>query len=119
MLPWHGGGTMNVLDLNYNFASLSVRDLLEARDTYHYHLMSKANVVGTAIGLYLIRHDESWPTRKGEAKSPSNKKTYPRTLSNSEVRDYSWPCILAFVSSWQSEEEFGPNGRYQSAQIVP
>ena len=41
---------MTVLDLSYNFANLSVHDLLEARDTYHYHLLSKANVVGTAIG---------------------------------------------------------------------
>lgn len=110
---------MTVLDLDYNFASLSVHDLLEARDTYHYHLLSKANVVGTAIGLYLIRKDEEWPRRKGEAKSPPNKKTYPRTLRNSEVRDYSWPCILAFVRSWAAEEAFGPGGRYNPAQIVP
>ena len=80
---------MTVLDLSYNFANLSVHDLLEARDTYHYHLLSKANVIGTAIGLYLIRKDESWPQRKGEGKNPPNKKTYPRTLSNSEARDYS------------------------------
>ena len=50
---------MTVLDLDYNFASLSLNDLLEARDTYHYHLLSKANVVGTAVGLYLIRKDEA------------------------------------------------------------
>ena len=110
---------MTVLDLSYNFANLSVHDLLEARDTYHYHLLSKANVVGTAIGLYLIRKEEAWPKRKGEGKSPPNKKTYPRTLSNSEVRDYSWPCILAFVRSWVAEDAFGPGGRYDPAQIVP
>jgi hypothetical protein len=110
---------MTVLDLAYNFANLSVHDLLEARDTYHYHLLSKANVIGTAIGLYLIRKDEAWPQRKGEGKAPVNKKTYARTLSNSEVRDYSWPCILAFVRSWAAEEAFGPGGRYDPAQIVP
>lgn len=110
---------MTVLDLSYNFATLSVHDLLEARDTYHYHLLSKANVIGTAVGLYLIRKDEAWPKRKGEGKSPPNKKTYPRTLSNSEVRDYSWPCILAFVRSWATEDEFGPSGRYDPALIVP
>src|SRR4051794_15190132 len=60
------GGLMTVLDLSYNFASLSVRDLLDARDTYHYHLLSKANVIGTAVGLYLIRKDEEWPQRRGE-----------------------------------------------------
>lgn len=113
------GIEMTVLDLSYNFANLSVHDLLEARDTYHYHLLSKANVVGTAIGLYLIRTDEDWPRRKGEGKSPLAKKTYPRTLANSEVRDYSWPCILAFVRTWEAESAFSVGGRYNPAQIVP
>ena len=108
-----------VLDLTYNFASLSLRDLLEARDTYHYHLLSKANVVGTAVGLYLIRKDEDWPQRKGESRAPRHKKTYARTLTNSEVRDYSWPCVLAFVRSWAAEADFGPGGQYDPAQIVP
>lgn len=110
---------MTVLDLQYNFSSLSVRDLLEARDIYHYHLMSKANVVGTAVGLYLIRQDEAWPSKPGDGKSPPVKKTYPRTLFNSEVRDYSWPCILAFVRTWADETAFGTSGQYNPALIVP
>jgi hypothetical protein len=110
---------MSVIDLSYNFASLSLHDLLDARDFYHYHLLSKANVVGTAVGFYLIRKDEEWPQRKGEGRSPVNKKSYPRTLVNSEVRDYSWPCILAFVRSWEPEESFGAGARYNPAQIVP
>ncbi len=110
---------MTILDLDYNFASLSLKDLLEARDTYHYHLLSKANVVGTAVGLYLIRKDEAWPKRKGEGRSPPAKKSYARTLANSEVRGYSWPCVLAFVHDWAPEEAFGPRGRYNPAQIVP
>lgn len=107
------------LDLTYNFASLSVKDLLEARDTYHFHLLSKANVVGTAIGLYLIRKDEAWPSAKGEAASPPNKKSYPRTLGNSEVRDYSWPCVLVFVRVWEEEQAFSAGGKYEPAKIVP
>src|SRR5437764_14315712 len=107
---------MTVLDLEYNFASLSLRDLLEARDTYHYHLLSKANVVGTAVGLYLIRNDEAWPSKRGEGRSPPAKKTYPRTLFNSEVRDYSWPCVLALVRSWTPEDQFGSSCRYNPAQ---
>ena len=110
---------MSVLDLNYNYASLSLRDLLEARDAYHYHLLSKANVIGTAVGLYLIRKDEDWPQRKGEGRKPANRKTYPRTLANSEVRDYSWPCIYAFVRSWEPEDAFGRGGNYDAALIVP
>jgi hypothetical protein len=35
-----------------NFVSLSLKDLLEARDQFHYHLMNKKNVVATAVGLY-------------------------------------------------------------------
>jgi hypothetical protein len=44
-----------------DFPTLSLKDLIEARDLYHFHLMSKANVVGTAVGLCLIRNDEEWP----------------------------------------------------------
>jgi len=96
-----------------------VAELLQVRDSYHYHLLSKPNVVGTAVGLYLIRKDEEWPQRRGEGKSPRNKKTYPRTFANSEVRDYSWPCVLALVRNWQPEHAFSAGGRYDPAQIVP
>ena len=40
---------------DFDFSSLSLKDLIEARDLYHFHLIGKANVVGTAIGLYLVR----------------------------------------------------------------
>ena len=39
---------MDILSNQNNFASLSLRDLLEARDQYHVHLLNKRNVVGTA-----------------------------------------------------------------------
>ena len=43
-------------DLNvHDFRSLSVKDLLDARDQFHVHLANKPNVFATAIGLYLIR----------------------------------------------------------------
>ena len=51
---------------DFEFSSLSLKDLIEARDLYHFHLMSKANVVGTAVGLYLIRNEENWPQASGE-----------------------------------------------------
>ena len=110
---------MTILEETYNFANLSLKDLLEARDLYHFHLLSKADVVGTAVGLYLIRKDEEWPQKKGEGAKPPRKKTYPRTLFNSEVRDYSWPCVLAFVRQWHADEEFAPGGRYKPSQILP
>jgi hypothetical protein len=52
-------------DDDFDFASLSLKDLIEARDLYHFHLMNKANVVGTAVGLYLIRTKQEWPQRPG------------------------------------------------------
>src|SRR5689334_10285547 len=45
-----------------NFASLSLKDLVEARDLFHYHLINKKNVVATALGLYRIRVHDPWPS---------------------------------------------------------
>jgi hypothetical protein len=95
---------MNLNDYQHrstDFPHLSLRDLLDARDQYHVFLMEHPNVVATAIGQYLIRRKDSWP-------SPRGKKihgTYARTLANSEVRDYSWPAILVFVDEWVSRAE--------------
>jgi hypothetical protein len=90
-----------------DFASLSLKDLLEARDLYHFHLMNKANVVGTAVGRYLIR-------RQGVAHSE------PRTFANSEVRDMSWPCVLVVVSDWVERKRFRGDGSDKSPyDIVP
>jgi hypothetical protein len=84
------------------FDKLSLRDLLDARDLYHVHLMHHANVLATAIGLYRIRERDSWPDKKGKAKRHY---TYPRTLKNSQVRYYSWPCILVFVEKWEEPKD--------------
>jgi len=50
-----------------NFSSLSLKDLIEARDLFHYHLLNKKNVVATALGLYLIRKRDrrAWPAALG------------------------------------------------------
>src|ERR1051325_2498803 len=103
----------DILATEQNFRALSVRDLLQARDLYHYQLLNKPNVVGTAIGLYLIRKSD--PTaevmrercrREGKEKVQAEEKE-PRTLENSEVGEYSWPCVLAFVNNWRMKSEFG------------
>jgi hypothetical protein len=96
------------LSAQRNFGTLSLIDLLNARDQFHVHLMHKANVIGTAIGRYRIRKDDSWPkeTREGaEAASPKHGHG-KRTLTNSEVRPYSWPAVLVFVDQWISKEDF-------------
>ena len=104
---------------DFDFSSLSLKDLLEARDLYHFHLMSKANVVGTAVGLYLIRDQEDWPQAPGEGARPRRKLTFARTFANSQVRDYSWPCILVLVREWVEEGDFGKKDMPAPGQIVP
>src|SRR6185369_10264332 len=90
------GPRMSVLfKTRETFSSLSLKDLLEARDVFHYHLMSKKNVVATAVGYYRIRKKDDWPNEKRpdpQAIHPRGKHTARRTLFNSEIRPYSWPC---------------------------
>ncbi len=102
---------MDVLSSKFNYNHLSVKDLVEARDLFHIHLINKKNVVATAIGRYRIRKTDPWPNQQGYSDSlkPSSKKP-ARTLLNSEVRDYSWPCLLVFVSEWTKPEELTKEG---------
>src|SRR5262249_23765380 len=89
-------------------------------DQFHPHLMHKANVVGTAIGRYLIRKGDPDPsatatvTERGERTAKP-----PRTLANSEVRPHSWPCILVFVSRWAKQQDFGPQSEYGLVDYIP
>lgn len=99
-----------------DFDSLSFRDLLEARDAYHVHLMNYPHVVATAVGRYRIRAEDSWPEPDGTMK---HKGTGPRTLGNSEVRPYSWPAILVFVDEWVDVAAFGKGKRYDPSEMVP
>src|ERR1051325_68277 len=100
-----------------NFQSLSIRDLVEARDLYHFHLMDKANVVGTAVGLYLIRKDDPWPSEDRKEELRHNKGE--RNIENSEVRPYSWPAVLVFVDQWVDEAKFSAVGELPADQMVP
>lgn len=113
----------DILGVERNFAALSSRDLLEARDLYHWHLIHKPNVVGTAIGLYLIRTSDPWPDQKRsdstETKAQRQAPKEERTLANSEVRDYSWPCVLVFVERWQVPADFGGSARLNPDDMVP
>jgi hypothetical protein len=101
-----------------SFASLSLKDLIQARDLFHYHLMNKKNVVATALGLYRIRKGDPWPSREAPhlAVQPRKPKSTRRTLFNSEVRPYSWPCVYAFVSSWETEVQLADSN---PSDVVP
>jgi len=114
----------DILGTKNNFRSLSMKDLLQARDLYHYHLLNKRNVVGTAVGLYLIRKTDKPPDQvkamKAEEKKAYERQRGERTLTNSEVRDYSWPCVLTFVNEWVHEYQFGIEGReLHPEEMVP
>ena len=96
------------------YDALSMSDLLDAREQYHVHLMRHPNVVATAIGYYRIRRGDTPP-----GVAPVVRGTGPRTLTNSEVRYYSWPAILVFVEEWVSADEFAKGHRYSPDEIVP
>lgn len=99
-----------------NFQSLSLMDLIQARDANHYSLISKKNVVATAIGLYRIRHDDPWPTREQPSQGKKKVQRKKRTLFNSEIRPYSWPCIYVFVSEWETEADLA---KENVSDVVP
>jgi hypothetical protein len=116
--------TDDILGVDRNFAALSTRDLLKARDLYHWHLIHKPNVVGTAVGLYRIRTSDPWPSKDkpDTAQSTGQRKRVPkgvRTFENSEIRDYSWPCVLVFVEKWQDDSDFTGGGGLRPDDAVP
>src|SRR5262245_54893213 len=101
-----------------SFDQLSLRDLLDARDQYHIHLMQHPNVVATAVCRYRIRKRDSWPTKTGEGKVQGK---YPRDLDNSEVSYYSWPSILVFVEKWEDPSDLAktPGGLVPKTLYLP
>ena len=106
---------------------LSLADLLAARDLYHVHLMNKDNVVATAVGRYLIRKSDPWPGPHGQdhqaggnGHGARRQRKKARTLENSEVRPYSWPCVLVFVEKWRYPDDFGSDaGRLDPSEMIP
>ncbi len=109
---------MDLLDAGEVFASLSVKDLLEARDLYHNHLTGKPNVVGTAIGYYLMR-DVDTTGRSAEPSGRPTPRSEERRLDNAFVRTESSPCVLAFVTEWLAPDRFGGAGKYRPDDAVP
>jgi hypothetical protein len=103
------------------YASLSITDLLEAREAYHVHLMQMENVFASAIGLYRIRRDDLDYSRyhpAGEAaKKDRGKKATPRTMENTVVQPWSWPCVLVFVKEWLKPDDC--HSASMQGQIVP
>ncbi len=107
---------MSILESKFNYNHLSVKDLAEARDIFHVHLINKRNVIATAIGRYRIRKEDPWPNESGYQETLKPRQKPARTLENSEVRDYSWPCILVFVEKWQTESSLI---QHKDGDVVP
>jgi len=89
-----------------DFSHLTLRDLLEARHHYHIHIAHLPNVVGTAVGRYLIHEDDWYATHPFPTKPEGRKPQTPRTLFNTVVRLWSWPCVLVFVNRWEHRRSF-------------
>jgi hypothetical protein len=104
-----------------SFSSLSIKDLLEAQEAYHVHLAHLRHVVATAIGRFRIRDSDpdfhrpqgDVPSERAQMSARASFK--PRTLSNTDVRDWSWPCLLVFVNHWMTSDEM----RETPTQVVP
>lgn len=92
-----------------DYASLSIKDLLDAREAYQVHLSILNNVVATAIGRYCIHEDDWYAQNPPDRPRPKNmrKVKEARTLANSVIRPWSWPCVLVFVKKWGGERELG------------
>lgn len=92
-----------------DYSSLSIKDLLDARDAYHLYLSTLDNVVATAIGRYLIHHEDWYANHPPEEARPKSfpRIREPRTLANSVIRSWSWPAVLVFVRNWQDAGDLG------------
>jgi hypothetical protein len=95
--------------------SLTVRDLLAARDIYHAALNNMPNVIGTALGLYRFRLDAHNKAADRPDFRPREAAIGPRTLSNSRTTCDSQAALLVFVRDWIPYEDLPKDPRY----IVP
>jgi hypothetical protein len=102
---------MTSLPIEYSYRSLSLRDVLDARDAYHVHLLNHPNVLATAVGRYLVRREEAdQGTQTAESRDKAQPGSNgPRTLEGSCVQPWSWPCVLVFVDAWMTEEQVADN----------
>jgi hypothetical protein len=91
-----------------DFASLSLIDLIEARDLYHVQLANLPNVIGTAVGRYLIRGDDP-RVKNPSAPPPKEREKGPRIIDNVTIMNWSWPAVLVFVDKWQETSAFQKN----------
>ena len=104
-------GPKSIFPPRRDFTSLSLKDLLDAREAYHVYLAQLDNVVATAIGRYCIHQDDWYADNPPDRKRPSNvpRITAARTLANSVIRPWSWPAVLVFVRQWDQRKDLEGN----------
>jgi hypothetical protein len=97
-----------------NPATLSIAELLAAREAWHVPLSNMHNVVGTAIGLYRFRKKDPSGIRPRASRGE-------RTLANSEARkNETFPCVLVFVKEWIDLDQFVADNPQENLQhVVP
>lgn len=108
------GAPVDPTNPQFDYHSLSLADLVKARDLYHLHLTRRKGAIATAIGCYLIRKGDSRPGDAVRVKG-----TGPKTFQTAEVRSYSWPCILVFVERWVDEHEIGAHDVIPDRLFMP
>jgi hypothetical protein len=94
-----------------DYSSLSLKDLLDAREAYHVYLSQLENVVATAIGRYFIHNEDWYAKHPPGSRKPAGfrKPSTARTLANSVIRPWSWPAVLVFVKKWEQPGKLGEN----------
>jgi hypothetical protein len=97
-----------------NFKTLTIPELLTAREAWHVPLSNMHSVIATAIGFYRFRKEDK------NALGSRIQVTEARTLDNSEVRAESYPCILVLVKEWHALKELQEDKLGESMQhIIP
>ncbi len=96
-----------------DYSSLSIYDLLLAREARHAQLARNPNVIGTAIGRYLIRAGEEHVHVGREADiariDAARAAGKARTAANSRVARDSWPCVLVLVRKMLAPDDVPPD----------
>lgn len=89
-----------------NYMMLTLADILDARQHYHVHLAHLPHVVGTAVGRYLIHERDWYATHEPSVPRKTPKPASARTLFNTVVKPWSWPCVLVFLNQWEHRGAF-------------
>jgi len=81
-----------------SYHTLSLKDLLDARENYHVQLTTLTNVVATALGMFRFR--------EGEDEEPPKNDDSPKTFASTHQSKKSYPCVIVLVKKWEATQNF-------------